>query len=209
MDEVTQARMFEPFFTTKPAGKGTGLGLCTVLSILQRHGGHIVVDSKPGEGTMARIYLPCSAETAETAPAKHLQDNLAAGSETILVVEDNEVAREVAFQFLAQGGYRVLAARDGSEALAISKRHRGEIHLLLTDVVMPGMSGPELAKKLARSCPRMRILYMSGYSDIRMFTEGRLSEGTALILKPFMQNELLGKVREVLDGAHKCRVAST
>jgi len=208
MDEATRARIFEPFFTTKPAGKGTGLGLCTVLSILQRHGGHIAVDSKPGEGTTVRICLPCSVETAETAPAKDLQDNLATGSETILVVEDNGVAREVTAQFLAQGGYRVLAARDGSEALAISKRHRGEIHLLLTDVVMPGMSGPELAQMLARSCPRMRILYMSGYSDVHMFTEGRLNRGTALILKPFLQNELMAKVRGALGGAHKHSVAS-
>jgi len=208
MDEATRARIFEPFFTTKPAGKGTGLGLCTVLNILQRHGGHIAVDSKPGEGTTVRIYLPCSAETAKIAPVKDLQDNLTTGRETILVVEDNGVAREVTVQFLTQGGYRVLAARDGSEALAISKRHRGEIHLLLTDVVMPGMSGPELAQMLVRSCPRMRILYMSGYSDVHMFTEGRLSEGTALILKPFLQNELMDKVRDVLGGAHKRRVAS-
>lgn len=208
MDETTRARIFEPFFTTKPAGKGTGLGLCTVLSILQHHGGHIAVDSKSGKGTTVKVYLPCSAETAETAPAKDLQDNLATGSETILVVEDNGVAREITVQFLAEGGYRALAARDGSEAMAISKRHRGEIHLLLTDVVMPGMSGPELAQMLVRSCPRMRILYMSGYSDVHMFTEGRLSKGRALILKPFLQNELMNKVRDVLDGTHKRRVAS-
>jgi CheY-like chemotaxis protein len=167
-----------------------------------------VVDSKLGEGTTVRVYLPCSAETAETSPAKDLQDSIATGSETILVVEDNELARDVTVQFLTQSGYRVLTARDGSEALVISKRHRGGIHLLLTDVVMPCMSGPELAQKLARPCPRMRTLYMTGYSDANNFNRCKITKNTALLLKPFLRKELMGKVREVLAGAHEDRVVS-
>lgn len=203
MHARTRAKIFEPFFTTKPPGEGTGLGLCTVLSIVQHHGGYLSVDSEPGKGTEVRIYFPAFQGAGEEVPAPDSPSKLASGKETVLVVEDNRFALEITTQFLLQGGYRVLEARDGHEALTKSKNHSGDIHLLLADVVMPGMSGPQLARQLTHARPEMKVLYMTGYSDSRVFRVGGFQKGTALIQKPYLQGELLNKVQEVLREARK------
>jgi len=200
MDAQTRSKIFEPFFTTKSPGAGTGLGLCTVLGIVQHHGGYIGLDSEPGKGASVRIYFPAfqrtetQAEVHEPAPPRPPLT----GKETVLVVEDNTFAQEITTQFLLLSGYRVLEARNGHEAMLLCNIHKEEIHLLLTDVVMPGMSGPQLARLLLHSRPHMKVLYMTGYSDVRVFSENDFLKGTPLIQKPYLQSELLHKVRAVL-----------
>jgi len=200
MDEATRSRLFEPFFTTKEQGKGTGLGLSTVYGIVQQSGGHIWVYSEPGRGTTFKICLPVVAEemveVAETPEAGELQST---GAETILLVEDAARVREVVREILEISGYRILEARHGAEALEISQRHEGPIHLMVTDVVMPQMSGRELAQRLAPLRPEMRVLYMSGYSDDAIVRHGVLEAGAAFLSKPFTPDALGAKVREVLD----------
>jgi PAS domain S-box-containing protein len=201
MDAETQARIFEPFFTTKELGKGTGLGLSIVYGIVKQSNGYIWVYSEPGRGTTFKIYLRRVDESPETlAPGKSKGD-LPRGTETILLVEDEQAMRTMARVFLESKGYAILEARSGQEAMEIARQHGSQIHLLLTDVIMPGMSGRELAETLATSRADIKVLYMSGYTDELVTQQGILSPGLQLLEKPFTKESLLGRVRAVLDGA--------
>ncbi len=198
MDADTQAHIFEPFFTTKEAGKGTGLGLSTVYGIVKQSGGHVWVYSEPGRGTSFKIYLP-----RVEAPADMLAAEAAAtpprGSETILLVEDDEGVRDLAREILQAFGYRVLEAGHGNEALAVARHHPGPLHLLVTDVVMPGMSGREVAEALARERPETKALYLSGYTENAVVHHGVVEASMAFLQKPFTPDTLAREVREVLD----------
>jgi PAS domain S-box-containing protein len=200
MDEQTRARIFEPFFTTKPKGKGTGLGLSTVYGIVKQSGGNVWVYSELGQGTTFKVYLPreLSATTA-TAIKPSAIPRRVTGTETILVVEDEEALRKVAKRSLEAAGYRVLTAAAGDDALLVSAQHAGDIQLLLTDVVMPRMSGRVLAQELAKTRPTLKIVYMSGYTDNAIVHHGVLDAGTHFLAKPFTSAALTEKVREVLD----------
>jgi len=199
MDAVTQARIFEPFFTTKEAGKGTGLGLATVYGIVKQSGGFIWVYSEPGHGTSFKIYLPRVDEPVSRASAA--APELVGGSETVLVVEDVAAVRAVARQMLERHGYTVLEAPDGETALRLAGKHQGAIRLLLTDVVMPEVSGRQLADQLLELRPDMKVLFMSGYTDDAIVRHGVLQEGIAYLQKPFTPETLARKVRAVLDGS--------
>jgi len=208
MDSVTRERMFEPFFTTKEKGKGTGLGLATVFGIVQQSGGHIVVSSEPGAGTAFRIYLPRSAQPAQSAaPATHRSESLS-GHETILLVEDESAVREIVRMVLRTHGYTVIVAANAGEALLACEQHEGGIDLLLSDVVMPRMNGPALAKRLAPIRPEMRVLYMSGYTEGHFIDEA-LEPGVAFLQKPIRPEILARKVRDVLDSARRPRPVSS
>jgi len=199
MDETTQAHLFEPFFTTKEVGKGTGLGLATVYGIVKQSGGYIWVYSEPAHGTTVKVYLPHVPGVAEApAPASEPQQ-VRGGDETVLLVEDAAPVRTLARRSLEARGYRVLDAADGPSALELSTRHAGGIAILVTDVVMPGMSGRELAERLAPARPSMKVLYTSGYTDDAMVRQGVLNAGVAFLQKPFVPDTLARKVREVLD----------
>jgi CheY-like chemotaxis protein len=212
MDAETRARLFEPFFTTKEQGKGTGLGLSTVYGTVKQSGGHISVESEPGRGSIFTVYLPRVAKPAGAAPEARRpveapaprpvgETRLTPGrGETILLVEDAQRVRAVVREILEMSGYPVLEARHGAEALEVSNQHAGPIHLLLTDVVMPQMSGRELAQRLATLRPDLKVLYMSGYTDDAIVRHGVLASGIAFLSKPFTPDALALKVREVLDG---------
>jgi PAS domain S-box-containing protein len=199
MDAETQAHVFEPFFTTKEKGKGTGLGLSTVYGIVKQSGGHIRVASEPGRGTTFTIYLPRVEAEALTPAASPEAKPADRGTETILLVEDEDTVLEVARDTLEEYGYTVLAACNGQEALLFSERHEGPIHLLLADVVMPGYSGREVAERLLAHCPDMKVLFMSGYMRDTIARHGVLVPGIILLEKPFRPETLARKVREVLD----------
>jgi CheY-like chemotaxis protein/two-component sensor histidine kinase len=194
-----QERIFEPFFTTKEKGKGTGLGLSTVYGIVKQCNGYIEIDSKPGHGTTFRIYLPPVDEPLEEAKEEAERGRLPGGKETVLVIEDEEEVRKLAGSILQKQGYRVLEASHGEEALYKAEEHKGPIHLLLTDVVMPKTNGPEIARRLKHFCPQMKILYMSGYLDNDNFTKVLPERWVSFLQKPFSVEGLIGKVREVLD----------
>ncbi len=199
MSPEIQSRIFEPFFTTKEQGKGTGLGLATVYGIVKQSGGYIWVYSEPGKGTTFKIYLP---RVQEVAPlAKKVEGNVraTAGSETILVVEDNEAVRRFVREILEAKGYTLLEAGGSEEALKLAESHPEPIHLFLTDVVMPRMNGPELAAHLAPLHPEVKVLYMSGYTDNAVVHHGILESGTHFLQKPFNPETLARSIREVLD----------
>jgi len=198
MDEATKARIFEPFFTTKEPGKGTGLGLATVYGIVNQAGGFIWVYSEPDQGTSFKVYLPEVDATAER-PTAVPGARVPGGTETVLLVEDAAAVRAVTKQVLERQGYKVLEAADGEAALQLAQRHRGPIDLLLTDVVMPRLSGRELAGQFARLRPDTRVLYASGYTDDSVVRHGILESGTAYLQKPFSPESLARKVRDVLD----------
>jgi two-component system, cell cycle sensor histidine kinase and response regulator CckA len=199
MDEATRARIFEPFFTTKRFGEGTGLGLATVHGIVNQSGGTIWVYSEPDQGTTFKIYLPRVTDAAADAAATETSDATPRGSETILLVEDQGDVRDLACDVLEAQGYLVLLAGDGAEALEVARAHAGRIHLLLTDVVMPRMSGRELAERLGPLRPDMSVLYMSGYPDRAVVDHGMLGPGVTFLQKPVATEALARKVREVMD----------
>jgi two-component system, cell cycle sensor histidine kinase and response regulator CckA len=205
MDATIRARLFEPFFTTKQRGKGTGLGLSIVYGIITQSGGHIEVDSVPGRGTQFSIYLPqvekaVFSERTSPPPAQLLE-----GQETVLLVEDEEEVRTAVFESLQMRGYTVLKARHGREALMLCRRHPGPLHLLLTDVVMPQMTGPELAQRLGLLHPDLKVLYMSGYTSDALMERNVGAPGTAFLQKPFTPDALARAVREVLETASPSR----
>jgi signal transduction histidine kinase/CheY-like chemotaxis protein len=198
MDEATKAHIFEPFFTTKEIGKGTGLGLATVYGVVKQSGGFIWVDTIPGAGTTFEIYLPQAAGTASNAETEEKPSAIPGGTETVLVVEDEAGVRELACQFLRVKGYTVLEAGDGLEALAVSRSHPGVIHLLLSDMVMPRMSGGELAAELKAVRPEIRLAFMSGYSEFSRGDQGKEFPDAPVLQKPFSPSSLVKIVREAL-----------
>jgi two-component system cell cycle sensor histidine kinase/response regulator CckA len=199
MTPQTLAHIFEPFFTTKDVGKGTGLGLATVYGIVKQSGGYIWVDSAPGVGSSFQIYLPRVEETVSKAAVEAPSDNLR-GTGTILLVEDADALRKLAHSFLTEHGFQVIVAANGEEALRVAEFHGQPINLLVTDVVMPGMNGRALADHLLAKQPKLKVLYISGYTDSFIAGHGVLEEGTFLLHKPFTEEVLIRKVRDVLDG---------
>lgn len=201
MDEQTQSRIFEPFFTTKEQGKGTGLGLATVYGIVKQSGGYVWVYSEPGHGTTFKIYLPLVSAVADTRVRVQASEDPPRGSETILVVEDDSSLREVTCQFLQGSGYTVIQAGAPEEALRVVEQYKGPIDFLLTDVIMPKMNGRDLAAQLSQTRPRIKVLYVSGYTDgvVRDGVHGVLEPGLAFLQKPYTRYALTSKIREVLD----------
>ncbi len=199
MDPEVQAQIFEPFFTTKERDKGTGLGLATVYGVVKQSGGYIAVDSEKGKGSSFKIYLPRVEQVAAVPEANSPVPPDVHGSETILLVEDAEPLLKLANMFLKENGYKVLTASEGTQALQVAREFAGPIHLLLTDVVMPGMNGRVLAERLTPWQPGMKVLYMSGYTDSFIAGHGVLEPGTHLLHKPFTAETLAQKVREILD----------
>ena len=201
MDKETQSHLFEPFFTTKEKGKGSGLGLSTVYGIIKQSGGNIWTYSEPGLGTTFKIYLPRVEETSHAYKPEISRKEIKApgGTETVLLVEDEEAVRSMVSKVLQNKGYRVLEASHGNEALEVCDKFEGPIHLMVTDVIMPQMSGRELAERLALVRPEMGVLYMSGYPDNTIVQHGVLEPGTAFLQKPFTISALELKVREILD----------
>jgi hypothetical protein len=200
MNAETQSRIFEPFFTTKEQGKGTGLGLSTVYGIIKQSGGQIRVHSEPGRGSTFTIFLPCAEEGASLSLAKH-EEVRPQGSETIMVVEDEADVRKLSCRILLKNGYHVLEATSSQQALALGRHYQKPIHLLLTDVVMPHMSGADLTRRMASSHPEMKILYMSGYTNDAVIRHGISEAEVDFLQKPFSPCALTQKVREVLDGS--------
>jgi PAS domain S-box-containing protein len=200
MTKEVKAHLFEPFFTTKGMSSGTGMGLSSAYGIIRQSNGYVLVYSELGHGTTFKIYLPRTEGEVEALPQREEEKSLAGGNETILLVEDEALVRGLAVRVLRKQGYHLLEASNGSEALRIAEKRVGEdIHLILTDVVMPGMIGRELAERLHSLFPKMKVLYMSGYTNSAIVHHGILEEGMNFIQKPFTLEALAGKVREVLD----------
>jgi CheY-like chemotaxis protein len=201
MSRETREHAFDPFFTTKEAGKGTGLGLATVYGIVKQSGGYVWIYSEPGHGTALKLYFPevSSAAAFETGEYKAAAKEAARGSETILLVEDEEAVRGLASRILERQGYRVIPAQHGREAMDIATREEGRIDLVLTDIVMPGMNGRGLVERLAAIRPRIKSLYMSGYTDDDIIRRGFIEPSKSFLQKPFTSDALLQTVRKVLD----------
>jgi CheY-like chemotaxis protein len=199
MDAVTLERVFEPFFTTKEMGKGTGLGLATVYGIIRQSGGHILVSSEPGAGTCFDIYFPVVRGEPSEEEKSMAVAGLPTGHEVVLLAEDELSVRVLIRYLLHSQGYTVLEASSGPEALVLAERHSGPIDLLITDVVMPRMSGPQLAQELRKSRPHLRVLYLSGYADDSVFRYGLSDTEATFLQKPFANTSLALKVRQVLD----------
>jgi CheY-like chemotaxis protein len=197
MTDEVKGHIFEPFFTTKEPGKGTGLGLATVFGIVKQSGGHVAVYSEPGRGTAFKVYLPSAGRAGADEDAAGLRAS-PKGSGTILVVEDDDRVRRMTRLALESLGYRVLDARGGEEGLRVCAEHEGPLDLLVTDVVMPGMSGREVAEAVRRLRPEVKVLYVSGYTDDAVVRHGVLQAGAAFLQKPFTTVSLGEKVREVL-----------
>jgi CheY-like chemotaxis protein len=198
MEPEVERRCFEPFFTTKGPGEGTGLGLSTVYGIVSQSGGTVTVDTAPGAGCRIRIDLPAvEASDADTGDQAHRGPS--AGTETLLLVEDEEPVRRLAAQALRRGGYHVLSAADGEQALDVARAHAGEIQLLVTDVVMPKLGGRELARRLHADRPDLPVLYLSGYAPDGLLTDGSSSEAADFLQKPFSPQHLSTAVRRILD----------
>jgi len=200
MDRETRRRLFEPFFTTKDTGKGTGLGLATVYGIVRQSGGTIFVDSEPGKGTAFTIYLPRQEGRLESPAPKAASKDQLIGSETILLVEDEDVVRRLAERVLREHGYAVLVSSCGKEALEVAGQHSQPIQLMVTDVIMPGgMNGKQLADRMSAIRPEMKVLYISGYADGSLFSNAEQETPIQLLEKPFSPQNLVQKVRELLD----------
>jgi CheY-like chemotaxis protein len=200
MDETTRARIFEPFFTTKEPGRGTGLGLATVMGIVKQYRGQISVQSAPGQGSTFRIYIPRAEGGVEALLPGDIPKSSKGGHETILVVEDNDALRAIVKKALREKGYRIFSSRNSEDALAMCGRLKECIDLLLTDVVLPDVEGPELAKRLLESRPALRVIFMSGYPGGAL-GQLFLSRDTVHIEKPFSPEQLLATVRRTLDAA--------
>ncbi len=201
--------IFEPFYTTKEAGKGTGLGLATVYGIVKQNGGFVWVYSEPGLGTTFKVYLPMvQSASGEVRITKPTEDS-PGGCETVLLVEDEASVRQASRQFLTQSGYTVLEASDGEDALRVSREHRGQIHLMVTDVVMPRMGGPKLAERLAEERPDMKVLFVSGYAENTVLQHGKIDVTTRFLQKPFSLKALARKIREILEAVDSRALATT
>jgi CheY-like chemotaxis protein len=206
MDEATKSRLFEPFFTTKGTGKGTGLGLSTVFGIVKQSGGSVAVYSEPARGTSVKVYLPRNDQPA-VLEAERASATSAHGTETILLVEDDEMVRTLVRETLERNGYKILDAAGPIEARRIADQYRNPIHLLITDVVMPKVSGRDLADQLTRKRHDLKVLYMSGYTDNAVLNSGILQKEVAFLQKPFTPASLSDKVREVLESDGRTRKA--
>jgi CheY-like chemotaxis protein len=211
MDDYVMQHMFEPFFTTKEPGKGTGLGLATCYGIVQQLAGVIYPESEPGRGTAFHVFLPRIDAPAEPRPRQQ-EARVSRGTETVLLVEDEPLVREIAMSALSDQGYRVLEAAHGEEAADIAREFEGDIALVLTDVVMPKMGGRELVERLRQDRPQIRVLYMSGYAAATIDEQDVIEPGTSFLRKPFALAEMLRKVRDVLDepagATHKASAAA-
>ncbi|MDL1962856.1 MAG: PAS domain S-box protein [Deltaproteobacteria bacterium] len=203
MDEKIKEHIFDPFFTTKEVGRGTGLGLSTVYGIVKQNNGFVWVYSEPGQGTTFKVYLPRVKENVEPEEKGQTPVNNSGGSETVLIVEDDDSLRKLAQNVLQQHGYKVLDAENGEDALRVSQAHEGAIHLMIADVVMPRMGGKKVAERLKLLYPRMKVIYMSGYTDNAIVLHGVLAPGLNFLQKPFSPEGLAHKVREVLDEGDK------
>ena len=197
MDAATIERIFEPFYTTKERGVGTGLGLATVYGIVMQSGGHVEVESEPGIGTSFRLYFPQVAEEAEAVLSEPPDERLLTGSETVLLVEDEEAVREVGREMLEMYGYTALVASDGAEGLELAQNHPQPFQLLMTDILMPKMGGIELAERLSSLRPELKVLYTSGYNDNE--DSPQMVAGARYIQKPYTIEELARTLRELLD----------
>jgi CheY-like chemotaxis protein len=200
MNKETMAKIFEPFFTTKGMGKGTGLGLATVYGIIKQNGGEILVYSEPGQGTTFKIYLPRHEEASvSTVVVKKITQDMPTGTETVLLVEDDDVVRAMTVEILTLLGYSILEAANGEEALQICKRYHGPIELLFTDVVMPKMNGAELARRILTLRPDIKALFMSGYTDDAVVRHGILQDDVYFLQKPVTPKVLAQTLRTILN----------